>query len=197
MNDTLVTSIRKLRLSGMLQSLEVRLQEAAGNNLSHDEFLELILQDELNIRQQRLIDRRIKAAAFRDLKTLEDFDFSFNPSIKRKQIFDLATCRFIREQRDVLFIGPPGVGKSHIAQAIGYHAIKAGFLVLYRSVFDAVRELCARTMPSAVEDRTHAQVPEARSADHRRHGPEASAAHEPANTSSRSSCAATKTAPRS
>lgn len=141
MNDTVVKMTRQLRLSGLLESLDVRLQEAKGNNLSHEEFLELILQDELNIRQQRLIARRIKAARFRDLKSLEDFDFSFNTSIKRKQIFDLASCRFIREQRDVLFIGPPGVGKSHIAQAIGYHAIKANFVVLYRSVFDAVRDL--------------------------------------------------------
>lgn len=141
MNDTLVSSIRNLRLSGMLESLEVRLQEASGNNLSHGEFLELILADELNIRHQRLIERRVKAARFRDTKTLEDFDFSFNPSVKRKQIFDLASCRFIREQRDVLFVGPPGVGKSHIAQAIGYHAIKSRFLVLYRSVFDLVRDL--------------------------------------------------------
>ena len=143
MNNAVVKMARQLRLGGLVETLDVRLQEAMGNNLSHEEFLELILQDEVNIRQQRLIARRVKTATFRDPKTLEDFDFSFNPAIKRKQIFDLATCRFIREQRDVLFIGPPGVGKSHIAQAIGYHAIKGNFLVLYRSVFDAVRELMA------------------------------------------------------
>jgi DNA replication protein DnaC len=141
MNATLTQSIRKLRLSGMLQSLEIRLQEAGGNSLTHMEFLELILQDELNIRQHRLIERRTTAAGFRDQKTLEDFDFSFNPSIKRSQLFDLASCRFVREQRDVLFIGPPGVGKSHLAQALGHHAIRCGFTVLYRSVFDAVRDL--------------------------------------------------------
>jgi DNA replication protein DnaC len=140
MNDSLVTALRKLRLSGLLQALEVRLQEAVGNNLGHAEFLELLIQDEMNVRQQRLIARRTKAASFRDTKTLEDFDFSFNPSVKRKQIYDLASCRFIRESRDVLFIGPPGVGKSHLAQAIGYQAIKMGFVVLYRSVFDVVRE---------------------------------------------------------
>ncbi len=143
MNDTLARMARQLRLGGLLESLDIRLQEAVGNSLSHEEFLELILQDEVNIRQQRLIARRIKTASFRDLKTLENFDFGFNTAIKRKEIFDLASCRFIREQRDVLLIGPPGVGKSHIAQAIGYHAIKANFLVLYRSVFDAVRELMA------------------------------------------------------
>jgi len=141
MNDPLATALRKLRLSGLLGSLDVRLQEAASNQLTHEEFLELIIQDELHIRTQRLLERRTRSAAFRDPKTLEDFDFAFNPAIKRKQIFDLASCRFIREQRDVLFVGPPGVGKSHLAQAIGYHAIKSGFTVLYRSVFDAVREL--------------------------------------------------------
>jgi len=143
MKDTLHQALKQLRLSGLAQTLDVRLQEARGNNLGHDEFLELIMQDELNIRQQRLIERRRKSAQFRDTRTLEDFDFAFNTSIKRKQIFDLATGQFIRESRDVLFIGPPGVGKSHLAQALGYQAIKMGFLVLYRSVFDVVRELLA------------------------------------------------------
>ena len=141
MNDSLIKALRQLRLSGLLESLEVRLQEAAGHSLGHAEFLELIMQDELDVRKQRLIKRRVKAAGFREVKTLEDFDFSFNPSVKRKEIYDLASCQFIRQAQDVLFIGPPGVGKSHLAQALGYQAIKAGFLVLYRSVFDTVREL--------------------------------------------------------
>ena len=141
MKDAMQKTLRDLRLSGLAQSLEVRLQEARGNNLSHEEFLELILQDELNIRNQRLLERRRKAASFRDTRNLEDFDFSFNPSVKRRQIHDLAACQFIRESRDVLFIGPPGVGKSHLAQAIGYQAVKMGFGVLYRSVFDVVSEL--------------------------------------------------------
>jgi DNA replication protein DnaC len=144
---------RSLRLGGLLETLDLRLQEARGNNLSHDEFLEIILQDELNIREQRQIHRRIKTATFRDLKTLENFDFGFNPSLKRKAIYDLASCQFIRQQRDVLLVGPPGVGKSHIAQAIGHQAIKANFLVLYRSVFDAVRELMAEGL-SEDQDRT-------------------------------------------
>ena len=140
MNQTLQTTLKQLRLSGLAQTLEVRLQEAAGNRLSHGEFLELILQDELAVRTQRMINRRIKTACFRELKTLEDFDFSFNPSIKRKQIYDLATGQFIREHRDILWMGPPGVGKSHLVQAIAYQAIKAGFIVLYRSIFDVVRD---------------------------------------------------------
>ena len=140
MNQALQTVLTKLRLSGLAQSLDVRLQEASGNSLNHVEFLELILQDELAIRAERLMNRRIKAAAFREPRMLEDFDWQFNPSIKKKQIFDLATCRFIREARPLLFLGPPGTGKSHLVQALGYQAIKSGFTVLYRSIFDLVRD---------------------------------------------------------
>jgi len=140
MNDSLQTTLKTLRLSGLLQSLDVRLQEAAGNGLTHTEFLELILQDELLVRKERQIQRRTKAAVFRELKTLEDFDWQFNPSIKKKQIYDLASCRFIRECKDCLFLGPPGTGKSHLVQAIGYQAIKSGFTVRYRSIFDTVRD---------------------------------------------------------
>jgi DNA replication protein DnaC len=124
----------------LAESLDIRLQEAAGHQLNHVEFLELILQDELLVRNQRLIQRRVKAAQFRELKALDNFDWSFNPSIPRKQVFDLATCRFIREVRDVLFLGPPGTGKSFLVQALGYLAIKQGFVVLYRSIFDVVRD---------------------------------------------------------
>src|SRR5580765_7553630 len=140
MHESLQTTLRKLRLSGLAQSLDVRLQEAAGHSLSHAEFLELILQDELAVRTDRLMGRRVKAAAFRDPKTIEDFDFAFNPSIKKKQVFDLASCRFVRERRDVLLLGPPGTGKSHLVQAVGYHAIKSGFTVVYQSIFDVVRD---------------------------------------------------------
>jgi DNA replication protein DnaC len=140
MTESMQTALKKLRLSGLAASLDVRLQEAAGNGLNHAEFLELALQDELAVRTDRLIQRRIKAAAFRELKTLEDFDWQFNTSIKKKQVYDLATGRFIREARDVLLLGPPGTGKSHLAQGLGHQAIKAGCLVLYRSIFDLVRD---------------------------------------------------------
>ena len=110
MNDRLLATLRKLRLSGLAQTLDVRLQEAAGHNLSHAEFLELILQDELSVRGDRLIERRTRAACFRDQKSLDDFDWDFNRSVKRKQIFDLAAGEFVRRHRDVLLLGPPGPG---------------------------------------------------------------------------------------
>jgi DNA replication protein DnaC len=140
MNDSLATTLKQLRLSGLLATLDVRLQEAAGHQLGHAEFLELVLQDELAVRSDRQLARRTKAASFREPKTLDAFDWAFNPSLKRKQIYDLATGRFIREARDVLLLGPPGVGKSHLVQAIGNQALRAGFVVLYRSIFDVVRD---------------------------------------------------------
>ena len=108
MNETIARTLRKLRLSGLAGSLDVRLQEAAGNRLSHTEFLELILQDELLVRAERRIQRRVRAATFRNLKTLEDFDFGFNPSVPKKLMYELATCRFIPRCQDVLLLGPSG-----------------------------------------------------------------------------------------
>jgi DNA replication protein DnaC len=140
MNNNLERMLKDLRLSGMGLSLEVRLQEARSNNLDYEEFLELALQDEMNVRHDRLIKRRVKAAAFAGNKTLDQFNWSFNQKISRQQIFDLASCDFIRKGKDVLFIGPPGVGKTHLSQAIGLQAIKSGFTVYYRSIFDLVRD---------------------------------------------------------
>lgn len=140
MSDSLLQLLTKLRLSGSAASLEIRLHEAASNSLTHREFLELILQDELLTRDDRKMNRRVTAAAFRDQRRLEDFDFSFNPSIKKSLIFELATSRFVQEKRDVLFLGPPGTGKSHLAQCIGMSAIRCGYTVYYRSIFDVVRD---------------------------------------------------------
>ena len=123
MSDQLLSTLKKLRLSGLAESLEIRLHEAATTGLNHREFLELILQDELLIRNQRQMNRRTMAANFREARRLEDFDFGFNPSIKKDRVFDLATCRFVRERRDALLVGPPGTGKSHLAQAIGGAAL--------------------------------------------------------------------------
>jgi DNA replication protein DnaC len=140
MNETMENALKTLRLSGMKQCLDIRLEEAAGHSLTHSEFLELALQDELLVRQERKIARRVEQAGFRDIKSLESFDWQFNTSINRKEVYELATCRFIREAKDCLWLGPPGTGKSHLVQALGYQAIKNGFTVRYRSIFDVVRD---------------------------------------------------------
>jgi DNA replication protein DnaC len=141
MNEPLRTTLRQLRLSGLAASLEIRLHEAQANRLSHIEFLELILQDKLTVRDHRTLERRAKLACFRAFKPLDRFDWDFNTSLPRDQLFTLATCRFLAEQRDVLLMGSPGTGKTHIAQALGYAAIKQGRTVLYRSIFDVVRDV--------------------------------------------------------
>ena len=144
MNNTLKQHARALRLSGLLESLELRLQEAEANRLPYAQFLELLFQDEINVRHQRLINRHHKLADFREVRSLDNFDFSFNPNTNRAQIYELATGHFVAQRRDVLLVGPPGVGKSHLVQAIGREVLKAGFLVLYRSIFDLVRELLSQ-----------------------------------------------------
>jgi DNA replication protein DnaC len=130
MTNTLKQHVQNLHLSGLLNSLELRLQEAEANRLPYAQFLELLLQDEINIRDQRVLARRRKSADFREQRSLENFDFSFNPGINRAQIYELATSHFVRQHRDVLLVGPPGVGKSHLIQAIGLEVLKAGFVVL-------------------------------------------------------------------
>jgi DNA replication protein DnaC len=110
MNNTLKQHAQTLHLSGLLESLELRLQEAEANRLPYAQFLELLFQDEINVRHQRLINRRQKLADFREIRSLDNFDFSFNPGINRAQIYELAAGHFVAQRRDVLLVGPPGVG---------------------------------------------------------------------------------------
>ena len=140
MKARLRDQIKELRLSGLGQSLDVRLQEAKSSKLDHAEFLEMILEDELVVRRDRQVARRTKAAAFRDQKSLDEFDFEFNTSVHRKQIYDLAAGNFVRKAHDAILVGPPGVGKSHLVQRIGRQLIRDGFTVYYRSIFDCVRD---------------------------------------------------------
>jgi DNA replication protein DnaC len=145
----LQAALRKLRLSGMTDALESRLVEAQAANMTAIDFLSVLVSDELVRRQDRLIDRRMKQASFRDGdKTLESFEFDFNRKIDRRLICDLGTGRFIAQKEDCLLLGPPGTGKSHLAQAIGRAAIHQGYAVLYRETHELLEEIAEATVES-------------------------------------------------
>src|SRR5437899_534471 len=126
-------ALRQLRLGGMATVLETRLRQAQNETMTPIDLISCLVADELSRRGDRLLERRRKQAAFRDPhKTLDHFDFNFNPKMNRSMVYDLATCAFIGKHEDALFLGPPGTGKSHLAQAIGQAAIQQGYRVLYR-----------------------------------------------------------------
>ncbi|MCP4201065.1 MAG: ATP-binding protein [bacterium] len=141
--DELVPLLKKLRLSGILQTLELRTTEAVDDNLAHAEFLLRLLTDEVQRREARMLDQRIRRANFEHKKTLEDFDFLFNPQVPKAKIIDLATCGFVARHRNVLLLGQSGVGKSHIAQALGQRACLAGYKVQYITARDLHKQLRA------------------------------------------------------
>ena len=126
----LTDQLKQLKLSGMERALSARNEEATSNQCSYTEFLSLLAQDEILERQQRGYERRYRKANFKGAKTLNNFDFSFNPTINQKLVRDLATCRFIQEKVPVLIIGPCGTGKSHLAQALGHSALQQGYDVV-------------------------------------------------------------------
>ena len=135
-------SLRQLRLGGMASVLETRLRQAQAEPMAPIDLLSTLVSDELARRSDRLLERRRKHAGFRDAnKTLDNFDFTFNPKMNRSLIFDLATAAFIDRREDALFLGPGGAGKSHLAQAIGHAAILQGHKVLYRETHVLLEEL--------------------------------------------------------
>jgi DNA replication protein DnaC len=126
-------ALGQLRLGGMAAVLETRLRQAQAEPMTPIDLISCLVTDELTRRSDRLLERRRKQAAFRDpQRTLDNFDFSFNPKMNRSLVFDLAACAFIERREDALFLGPGGTGKSHLAQAIGQAAIQQGYRVLYR-----------------------------------------------------------------
>ncbi len=141
--EDLLPLLKKLRLSGILETLDLRKQEAVDDELGHVEFLYRLMHDEVERREAKQLGLRLRRASFEHDKTLEDFDFRFNDQVPKAKVLDLATCAFIGKSENVLFVGPAGVGKSHLAQALGHRACRAGHKVLYASAQAMLKELRA------------------------------------------------------
>ena len=137
MTHQMVPFLKRLRLSGILQTLDVRNQQAIDEQLTYIEFLARLLEDEVERRAQKQLALRIRRASINTTKTLEGFDFAFNPHINRQQILDLATCTYIRQKRNVLLCGPTGVGKSHLAQALAHEACRRGYKALFINTYNS------------------------------------------------------------
>ena len=152
----LVPVLKQLRLSGLLESLEGRTREAIENKLTYPEFLALVIQDEAARRDQKKYGLRLRRSGFRGDKTLESFDFAFNPSIDEALVRQLAACTFIDERVAVLIAGRCGTGKSHIAQAIGHAAVRRGVDVMFASQTDLLRQLNAARATGGFERKMHA-----------------------------------------
>jgi DNA replication protein DnaC len=146
-------ALRQLRCSGIAATLEARLVEAQAEKLAPIDFLSRLVQDELVRRQDRLLDRRVKQAGFRDVdKRLDTFDFDFSRKMNRALVFELATARWITQHADALFLGPPGTGKSHLAQAIGFAVIQQGHRVLYREAHVLLEDLAEAQLAGTRKD---------------------------------------------
>ena len=151
--DDLVPVLKKLRLSGVLRTLDLRIKEAVDSDLSHTEFLFRLCADEIERREAKQLDLRMRRAAFENTKRLEDFEWSFNPQIPKAKIVELATCNFVDKRENLLLIGPTGVGKSHIAQAIGERACRAGHSVCYVSAHRMLSQLRAARADQSLDKR--------------------------------------------
>src|SRR4249920_4046231 len=140
-------ALKQLRLGGIAAVLETRLHQAQTERMAPIDLISCLVSDELSRRSDRLLERRKKQAQFRDPQvTLDNFDFNFNKKMNRSLVFDLATATFIARREDALFLGPPGTGKSHLAQAIGKAAIQQGYRVLYREAHTLLSEIAEATL---------------------------------------------------
>jgi DNA replication protein DnaC len=133
--------LKRLRLSGILETLEVRNQQAVDGRWTYVEFLARLLEDEVERRAQKQLALRIRRAAINTTKTLEGFDFSFNPSINRQQVLELATCAYIRQKQNALICGPTGVGKTHLAQALTHEACRRGYTALFVNTYRMLQHI--------------------------------------------------------
>jgi DNA replication protein DnaC len=149
----LTPQLKLLRLSGVLETLEVRQRQAIDHKWSYLEFLEYLLQDEVERRGQKQLQLRLRRATLNTTKTLETFDFAFNPALNRQQLLALATGDYIREKRNIILCGPTGVGKSHLSQALGQEACRRGFDVLFSNTYKMLQYLNGGRADGSLERR--------------------------------------------
>lgn len=138
---TLTKNLRNLKLSGVVKTIEVRNEQAIKEKLSYMEFLELLIEDELTNRKDNSYKKRSQKAHFPFTKALEEYDFNFQPTLNRQEIYNLATCEFIRKKENIVFIGPPGTGKTHLSISIGIKALQQGYKVIFTTVSDMMSAL--------------------------------------------------------
>ena len=141
--NTLKARLKEFKLAGIYKSIEERLSFAREKDLSYTQFLELLLEDEANNRQDNSYKKRYTKAKLPAHKRIEDFDFSFQPSINKRVINDCLTSSFVKEKRNIVFIGNPGTGKTHLSISIGIKALMKGYKVLFTSVSEMLQNLNA------------------------------------------------------
>lgn len=154
----LIYQLRGLRMSGVLETLEARERQAIDGQWSYLEFLSRLLEDETERRAQKQLVQRVRRSALNTSKTLEGFDFQFNPALNRQQILQLATCEYVRQHRNLLICGPTGVGKTHISQALGLEAAKQGFDVLFISAQKMLQHIHGGRADGSLERRVNSYL---------------------------------------
>jgi len=141
MNNALQDKLRKLHFSGIIKTADMRIEQAIREKLSYQEFLEILINDELMNRTNNGNQRRMQQAKFPQIKTMEEFNFNYQPSINRQTIYHLGACEFIRKKENIAFIGPPGTGKTHLAISIGAKAVVQGYSVIFITLNDMLEDL--------------------------------------------------------
>jgi DNA replication protein DnaC len=141
--ESLIADLKKLRLPAMAEMLDSYAKQAVSSNMSYIDFLSGLVSEEVTYKERKSVKNKIKSAKFPIPKSLDDFDYAFQPSMDRKKLQELFSLRFIDNRENILFLGPPGVGKTHLATGLGVRACESGYKVLFTTLNDMVSTLMA------------------------------------------------------